>query len=184
MVDYFKLIQKYIPPDLPLYRFFVNHSVLVTYKALKAARHLNLSPVQMDLVEEAGMLHDIGTVRVRAEEIYCFGTRPYICHGVEGAKILKKEGLLQHALICERHVGVGITRTEVVQNRFPLPARDMVPLSIEEKLICWADLFFSKSSNGLWIEKSSNGVRNRVRQYGKRQEKTFAEWQNTFGESS
>jgi hypothetical protein len=32
--------------------------------------------------------------------------------------------------------------------QLPLPARDMFPLSVEERLICYADKFFSKTDNG------------------------------------
>ncbi len=182
MIDYFRIIHKYISPNSTTYRFFTHHSVLVTEKALRAGRRAGLNQTQLDFIEEAGMLHDIGIVRVRAEEIGCYGDKPYICHGVEGSMLLRDEGLEKHALVSESHVGVGITKEEVVAKQFPLPARDMVPLSIEEKILCWADLFFSKSFHKLWIEKTTDDVLERVRRYGARQARIFLAWQEEFGE--
>ena len=62
--------------------------------------------------------------------------------------MLDKLGLTRHGLVCERHVGVGISADQVVRQKLPLPARDMLPLSVEERLICYADKFFSKTDNG------------------------------------
>lgn len=44
-----------------------------------------------------------------------------------------------------RHVGVGISVKDVHQFNLPLPARDMLPISIEEQLICYADSFFPRT---------------------------------------
>ena len=96
-------------------------------------------------VEEAAMLHDIGIVKVDAPAIACHGTEPYIRHGVLGAEMLRAEGLLRHALVCERHTGTGLTLDQIVQQGLPLPHQDMQPLSIEEQIICFADKFFSKT---------------------------------------
>ena len=80
--------------------------------------------------------------------------KDYICHGYLGGQILQKEGLPKHALICERHVGVGITRQDILQHQLDLPARDMIPQTIEEIVICFADLFYSKDALKLEKEKS------------------------------
>ena len=62
-----------------------------------------------------------------------------------GAEMLRAEGLLRHALVCERHTGTGLTLDQIVQQGLPLPHQDMQPLSIEEQIICFADKFFSKT---------------------------------------
>jgi uncharacterized protein len=62
-----------------------------------------------------------------------------------GAELLKNEGLEQHALISERHTGSGLSYEQILRKQLPLPARDMVPETLEEKLICFADKFYSKS---------------------------------------
>ena len=93
------------------------------------------------------MLHDIGIFRTDAPSIHCYGSLPYICHGIEGRQILDEEGYPRHALVCERHTGAGITVGDITAQNLPLPRRDMCPVSLEEKLICYADKFFSKSRN-------------------------------------
>ncbi len=56
----------------------------------------------------------------------------------------------------------------------------MVPLSIEEKLVCFADKFFSKSEHGLLREKPLEKVREIIEGYGKDKLATFDEWVNLF----
>ena len=105
-------------------------------------------------MEEAAMLHDIGIFLTHAPSLGCNGPHPYLKHGHLGCKLLEKEGLPKHALVCERHVGVGITRKDVLDHKLPLPAKDMLPLSLEEKIICYADKFFSK--NGAYAASRKN----------------------------
>ena len=54
-------------------------------------------------------------------------------------------GLYRHALVCERHTGAGLSITDIEKQNLPLPHRDLLPLSLEEKIVCYADKFFSKS---------------------------------------
>jgi uncharacterized protein len=63
-------------------------------------------------------------------------------------ELLDSIGLPEYGLICERHVGVGISLNDIKNFNLPLPERDMLPVSIEEQLICYADKFFSKNGNG------------------------------------
>ncbi len=93
------------------------------------------------------------------------GTLPYICHGVEGRKILDAEGLPRHALVCERHTGSGLSVEDIERQNLPLPRRDMLPLSLEEKLICYADKFFSKSGD-IREEKSLDRVLRSMERHG------------------
>jgi len=181
-MNYFELIRKYIPYNSRTYPIYVIHVSLVTAKALQIARQKNLSRIQIQFIEEAGMLHDIGICRVHAPSLGCNGNRPYLWHGVAGRKILEKENLPRHALVAERHVGLGLTKQEIIQQRLPLPQRDMLPESIAEKIICWADLFFSKRRNRLWEEKSFAQVRTEVSKYGKRQSDLLQHWKHYFAE--
>ncbi len=92
------------------------------------------------------MLHDIGMCKTDAPGIYCFGTEPYILHGILGRRMLDGLGLYRHGRVCERHTGAGITAAEIVAQNLPItPPRDLLPESLEEKVICYADKFFSKS---------------------------------------
>ncbi len=84
------------------------------------------------------MLHDIGVVRCNAPSIHCLGELPYICHGVAGREMLDNLGLHRHALVCERHTGSGLTVEDIIRQRLPLPHREMLPITTEEKfhLLC------------------------------------------------
>jgi uncharacterized protein len=176
-----RIIHKHIPPYSPTYRIYLPHVVLVTAKALKIARRLKLKAEQQLFIEEAGMLHDIGIVHVNAEKMGCHGTLPYICHITEGRKILEEEGLPRHALVAENHIGVGgLTKEEIIEEKLPLPHRDMLCSTIEEKIISYADLFYSKNPKKIFVEKPIKQVRDKVKKYGKREEKLFKEWSKMF----
>ncbi|MCM1474975.1 MAG: HDIG domain-containing protein [Muribaculaceae bacterium] len=144
------LINKYYPEDNELRRLLILHSSLVADLSLKIAENLIISDnivVDTDFIREAAMLHDIGIFRCNAPSIFCLGNLPYIRHGLEGAEILRSEGLPRHALVCERHTGSGLTREEIIERNLPLPHCDFLPISIEEKIICAADKFYSKSGD-------------------------------------
>ncbi len=180
-VDYFKIIQAYIPPKSPAYRIYIIHVTLVTAKALEIARRLKLTALQLQFIEEACMLHDIGIIKVDAPEIGCTGKLPYICHITEGRKILEAERLPLHAKIAENHIGVGgLSRKDITENNLPLPERDILCETIEEKIISYADLFYSKNPKRLFVEKPLKQVQAKVKKYGKRQEKLFKEWHKLF----
>ena len=60
--------------------------------------------------------------------------------------MLRSEGLPErYAHVCERHTGAGLTLDDIVSQDLPLPHQDMQPETIEEKLICYADKFYSKT---------------------------------------
>jgi uncharacterized protein len=180
-LDYFRIIHKYIPPYSLTYRIYITHVTLVTAKALQIARRLKLSAEQQHFIEEACMLHDIGIIHVKAKEIGCTGEMPYIYHITEGRKILEAEGLPLHARIAENHIGVGgLTKKEIIEGKIPLPQRDMLCETIEEKIISYADLFYSKNPKRLFVEKPLKQVQAKVKKYGKRQEKLFKEWYKLF----
>ncbi|MEG1904894.1 MAG: phosphohydrolase, partial [Bacteroidales bacterium] len=59
-MDPLSIIKKYYPENSEIYHVLVDHSRLVADKALElAARHPELNP-DMNFIEEAAMLHDIG----------------------------------------------------------------------------------------------------------------------------
>ena len=145
MVNPEELIDKYYAGQPGLERILLLHSQAVARKALDiAAAHPEW---QMDtaFLREAAMLHDIGIIYTDAPGIECYGTEPYICHGVLGAELLRREGLPRHARVAERHTGTGLTRQAIEAQHLPLPDCDFTPETLEEKLICYADKFFSKT---------------------------------------
>lgn len=162
-------------------RFLLEHSRLVAGKALEVAGRVAHMRPDAVFIEEAAMLHDIGIIRTRAPMFGCTGQAPYICHGVIGREMLEAEGLPRHALVCERHVGVGLTAREIEGKGFPLPARDMVPVSLEEIIVCYADKFFSKNDN-LFMEKPLEAVRAEIARYGEEKLALFDRWAALFGE--
>lgn len=145
---YLEIIDKYYPQDDETKRILVDHSRDVTRKALAiAAAHPELR-LDTRFIEEAAMLHDIGIRWTHAPSICCNGDEPYIRHGVIGARLLRDEGYPHHAAVCERHTGTGLTREQIERQALPLPHRDFTPQTMEEKVICYADKFFSKSRLG------------------------------------
>jgi uncharacterized protein len=179
-VDYIKIIQKYIPPSSKTYPLYLIHVTLVTNKALKIANRIGLTEEQQQFIEEAGMLHDIGICKVKDEDLYCSGVLPYLNHGIEGRAILENEGLPKHALVCERHNGAGIYKDEIEEHLLPIPPKDYLAISLEEKLISYADTFFTKCPEYLWNEKSYEKAFKSVARFGDRHAKTFEEWHEMF----
>lgn len=107
------------------------HSRQVADRCLAiVAKHKEL-PVDVQFMEEAAMLHDIGIYRCDAPSIHCHGTEPYLRHGPIGGEILRAEGFPRHARVAERHTGTGLPGYE--------------PETLEEQIICYADKFYSKS---------------------------------------
>lgn len=177
-MDYQVIINKYYPEDNELRHILLVHSRAVADKALAIAdRHPELS-LDRQFIEEAAMLHDIGIVRCNAPGIQCFGTEPYICHGRIGAEMLRAEGFPRHARVCERHTGAGITRSQIIAHQLPLPQQDFLPETMEEKVICYADKFFSKSH--LDEEKTIEQAIASLSKFGEEGVARFREWVKMF----
>src|SRR6266508_1744628 len=111
-VDAVALLEKYFP-NPPALAMIVEHSRLVAAKALQIAGSLGHAGLDLAFIEEAALLHDIGVCRTAVPDIGCYGSDPYIRHGVIGREILEAEGLPRHALVCERHIGVGLTVADI-----------------------------------------------------------------------
>lgn len=176
-MNYQAIIDKYYPVDTPIYHLLMSHSRSVADKSLSIIRRHGFD-VDTAFVEEAAMLHDIGIFLTNAPVIECFGSHQYIEHGYLGADIVRHEGYPFHALVCERHTGTGLSTDEIVRRRLPLPHRDMRPISLEEQIICYADLFFSKTH--LDVEKPIDIVRQRVAAFGDESLNTFERWVSIF----
>lgn len=141
------IIEKFYKKDSELYRILVTHSESVAKYATKIVdKHPELG-ADRRLVFEGAMLHDIGIIKTSAPAIHCSGKYDYICHGYLGREMLESLGLNELALFCEHHTGAGMTKEEIELRELPLPHRDMLPTTVEEEIVCYADKFFSKTKN-------------------------------------
>lgn len=206
-MDYLALIHRYYPEDNALRRMLLHHSRQVCARALQIVeRHPELG-ANRNLVEAGAMLHDIGIFLTDAPGIHCHGTAHYILHGSLGAQLLrneaeqlkkkkqqaeqlKKEKLqaiqLQEELhfyealarICERHTGTGLTRQTIIERRLPDPQQDLLPETIEEQIICYADKFYSKSH--LERERTIPQTLQSLEKFGDEGVEKFRHWTELF----
>jgi uncharacterized protein len=175
------VLEKYYPPGDPAREILFAHSRAVAAKALAVARRLPSSEtIDLSFVEEAALLHDIGIRFVRAPSIGCHGDLPYLAHGYKGRELLDAEGWHRHALVCERHIGVGLSAATIHAQHLPLPVRDMIPETQEEIIIAYADLFFSKGEQELTKEKSLERVRQGIARFGAENLAIFERWHALF----
>ena len=174
-----EIIESFYPEDTPFRQMLLKHSYQVCGKALElldhpCARKLN---ADRETVVTGALLHDVGIGKCQAPDILCEGTEPYIAHGIIGAEMLRRlaaetgRDLECYARICERHTGTGLTASEIRRQNLPLPERDFLPETVEEKLICLADKFFSKS--GDMKEKSPDRICRSMQKFGP---DTLARW--------
>lgn len=173
-----ELINKYYDGQTRAKSILLAHSRQVAILAVNVADFVAKSEiVDREFVEQAAMLHDIGMLYTSTPKLDCFGDRPYITHGILGAELLRKEGLPRHALVCERHIGVGLSIEDIKVQKLPLPLRDMRPQSLEEQIVAYADLFFSKTKPG---QRSADQVRESLARHGDYKVAIFDRWQQRF----
>ena len=163
-MNYALIYNKYYEEGSALLDLLMTHSEMVARKALAVADAARLD-IDRGFVYDAAMLHDIGIFRCDAPGIHCHGSEPYIRHGVIGAAMMRQEGIEAYARVCERHTGAGLTAKEIAETGMPLPPMDFLPETLEEKLICYADKFFSKSGDPR-EEKPLERVRKSMSKFG------------------
>ncbi len=118
-------------PNTRVFEIMREHVQKVEEFALKIAKQIE--GVDLQLIKSGSLLHDIGRF------LYPPGVSDVYKHGVVGGMILRKENLSREAQIAERHVGAGITKKDIQKRKLQLPEKDFVPLTKEEKIICYAD---------------------------------------------
>ncbi len=178
-MNYQKIIDKYYPAGTLLRDIYIKHCRAVADEALCIAENkkLQLSP---ERVEAAAMLHDIGIFETDAPGIECRGSRPYITHGIIGRDLLLNEGCDEElANVAACHTGSGLTAEYIVNQQLPLPAVDLCPHTLLERLICYADKFYSKSGN--MKRKSLERVRSNMAEFGEDSLARFEKLHSEFG---
>ena len=176
--DPVKIIEKYYPEDNDLRRLLLHHSRQVADRALNIVdRHPEIE-VDRNFVYCAAMLHDIGIFLTDAPAIHCTGTAPYLLHGRLGAELMRQEGYEDIARVCERHTGTGLTKENIRERQLPLPPMDFRPETWAEKIICYADKFYSKSHPEVCrtIEQTSKSLE----KFGDEGVKLFLTWAAIF----
>ena len=174
-----ELIDKYYSDHAQARRILIAHSRQVANLAVAVAELVMQSePVDVEFVEQAAMLHDIGMRYTNTPKLGCHGDQPYITHGVIGAELLSEEHLSRHALVCERHIGVGLSVEDITLQGLPLPLRDMRPQTLEERIVAYADLFFSKTKKGM---RTVEMVRESLARHGQYKIAVFNRWHEQMG---
>lgn len=178
-MDPYAIIAKHCREGSKAYRILTAHGEQVAAKALQAAATVADQSPDRAFIREAAVLHDIGMLYTDSPALGCHGSHPYIVHGIIGRSLLQQEGLERHGLVCERHVGVGLTKEDIETQHLVLPLRDMVPVTLEEQLICYADKFFSKIGNTR--EKNVAEILAKLTCYGTPMADRFRRWAERFG---
>lgn len=173
-ISSYRIILKYYPHDNELRNILLVHSRCVAKRALTIAKSHPEWNLDLRFIAEAAMLHDIGITQCNAPGICCMGTEPYIRHGILGAAMLRQCGLERHARVCERHTGTGITREAIQTRNLPLPLGDYSPETWEEKIICYADKFYSKTH--IDAEKTHEQALQSLKKFGEAGLTIFKEW--------
>jgi len=106
-----------------------SEEVIIHCKSVRdiAVKIAKRADADLKVVEAGALLHDIGRSKTHG-----------IKHAVEGVKIAKKLDLPDSIInIIERHIGAGLPADEA--KKLGLPAKDYLPLTLEEKIVCHAD---------------------------------------------
>ncbi|MBU0461262.1 MAG: HD domain-containing protein [Nanoarchaeota archaeon] len=162
-------------PDERTFRIVLRHSRAVQKYALLLAKKIKRHhKVDLEFIETAALLHDIGRFTYPP-------WRHSARHGIEGARILRKEKIPErYARVCERHLGAGINKADIKKEKLDLPSRDYMPKTIEEKIICYADKRISMAKEILLskaIERFSTEV---SPEYGQRVKRLHLEIQKLY----
>ena len=113
-IDPLEIIDEYYLPGSKAHHVLNTHGKVVAEKALAIARHVKDLQPDLKFIEEGALLHDIGMIMTHVPELGCFGSEPYILHGLKGRQMLEERGLFKHALVCERHLLVGMSAAEIL----------------------------------------------------------------------
>lgn len=173
------IIDKYYPLDNELKNIYMVHARKVSDFALEMARNHPELDMDLQFIEEAAMLHDLGIFLTDAPGIHCYGKAQYLCHGYLGAEILRSLGYERHARVCERHTGTGLRKEQILANGWDIPAMDLMPETLEEQLICFADKFFSKTKY-LHTPRTFEQVVESMRKISEESVEKVKEWSKIF----
>ena len=183
-----EIIGKYYPSDDNLRRLLLHHSRQVAERVEKIVRRHPEWELDSSFLEDAAMLHDVGIFRCDAPGIHCHGNAPYLHHGILGAEILRHEAenadaslrprYEQLARVCERHTGTGLTAEQLEILNIHVASPDLMPETLEEQIVCYADKFYSKSHPER--ERTIEQTIESLRKFGEDGVLKFSEWAHRF----
>lgn len=109
----------------------IRHVSVVNVVAMTIARRCG---ADLDLVNAASLLHDIGRSRTHGVQ-----------HVWESARIAREHGLPEQLVLCiGRHIASGFTAEEAKE--LGLPDGDYMPLTLEDKVVSFSDNLVSDRS--------------------------------------
>lgn len=117
------------------------HSKAVASFAKDVAKRLEKKGIKIDvqLVFMAGLLHDIGKNRM-----------PGPCHSIASGEILRENGYEELAIVVEKH---GLSKECLEEQGKIKEAKNFLPKTIEERVLCFADSHFEIDKKIKWQER-------------------------------
>ena len=140
--------------NIILLNIVYTHSQIIRDIAITISKNLD---VDKALISNGAMLHDIGVYKCFDNNLKMI--KPYIVHGDQGYKILKKYHVPDNILnFTIHHTGVGISKKEIENGSLPLSKRDHIPQTLEERIVLYADKFHSKTKGFLTFKEISENI--------------------------
>lgn len=131
----------------------IRHCKAVRDVAVRMAKKAN---ADVKLVEAGALLHDIG--RSKTHDVR---------HAIEGVKIARKLKLSENIIrIIERHIGAGLPAYQA--KKLGLPAKDFIPQTLEEKIVCHADNLIDKDRRQRVEKQVEIALMNGFNEYARR----------------
>ncbi|MEU2156932.1 HD domain-containing protein [Streptomyces sp. NPDC019396] len=136
--------------------------------------------VDADLVRAGCLLHDIGVYRLFDEQGRVDKAN-YVRHGVLGHELLEAEGFPEPLCrFCSCHTGVGLTKADIEAQGLPLPPLDYTAVTVEERLVMYADNFHSKTTPPKFVTADSYSAY--LGRFGQDKVLAFQSMRGAFGE--
>jgi len=171
-------LHKRLAKDQKIFSDIYVHCQIVAEIADELIQKNNLN-VNKALVHASALLHDVGGYTFDDIED-AFKNGDYITHAIRGYEILKEEGY--DNAICEivrNHVGVGVTKKNIIELKLHLPLEDYTPKTAEQELVMYADKFHSKFKQPVF--NSPEWYKKNVVRFGSDHPKKFQALIDTYG---
>lgn len=180
--DEIRALHERLAPTRTTFTLVYRHSLIVRAIAEQLLARLSAAgtAVDADLVRAGSLLHDIGVYQLY-DRHGTLDRAGYIRHGVVGHQLLSGLGLPESLCrFCSCHIGVGLTRDDILAHGLPLPPADYLPESVEEELVMYADTFHSKSDPPALVTADAYAAK--VRRFGEQHANRFHRLRARFGE--